>query len=925
LRLTSILACEGITAFTKLLCDPQLDPAYQVPVYRFDGIVEDGVSDLDPVVDPRPQLSFALCRKKTLDLPVPSFKFDQYYVGERPIKEVTFSNLNDNISYKNLEHMCKQFGIIEETKIYYHPKTQKHLGIGKVVFKSSRNARTCAEMLNQTSKMGNIMTVQVDPMGLIRRDLVYGQLQDLFPNGQPPLNTALVSYQEHSAFSISADQSYERNLSYTHNLPIPSQFQSEITFPHSIPNSQTLPSVYPSLSRDRESLMHKNYGSAAESLHGIKQDYYQHHELLEHVGSSKLASTSLDSRLKLKPITSRQHVSYTHGGMASLNGANLVGEESLEARIQKLLKPAISKTSGNISPQHQGRSNFRSVHSLANEAVEPEISKRSTFRADNRLRFSAHSSANLPISNKDDFKTSSHQTSSKLQFNSSDNQSSFRVNKPDNSHSHARSCSNSCALGKGNGHIAIQESNSAIDQQGNSTLPNRRTLLPTPPENASNYSTNSIHNYRAPLLQTPRQLSDDALDKYTDLILDSFINELKSVLHRDIARRLVEGNAFRAFTTWWETCELGLRVSSKVSAQNKIEVQSLHQCKPSSHFSNALGLTSDALGNSNESKEVLIEKNESSRLFAEGIDKSCSRIFSETDALTISKASDTLNLSSITQSSALSGANGQAQFPILGMFGLGMFTGLRSALPKIRRKPKPPSPKIEEAEDDEVQEDRWNETTRDYGLDPSTRLDSHASSVHGSESDSECAHSGFPGPFWKSRKSRRSIKKWSRHRISKPVLRSGRRGRERSALVQDCLTSEDDLFEAKRVSSLWSEDIKSATPRDRKASFHSKRRQAAPAHSQDESDEQLVGEHAHGASSSPSLTSPASGNDDRRGKTSPSIHQSNLISKKRRSHSFRRCLVRDVFEENDLKSSTFLDAKYVDLDSYYLILGERAT
>lgn len=53
-------------------------------------------------------------------------------MGERPEKEVTFSNLNDNISFKNLEEMCKQFGVIEESKVYYHPKTQQHLGIGTV-------------------------------------------------------------------------------------------------------------------------------------------------------------------------------------------------------------------------------------------------------------------------------------------------------------------------------------------------------------------------------------------------------------------------------------------------------------------------------------------------------------------------------------------------------------------------------------------------------------------------------------------------------------------------------------------------------------------------------------------------------------------------------------------------------------------------
>ena len=113
-------------------------------------------------------------------------------------KEVTFSNLNDNINQNFLHDMCKSFGIIEEVKIYYHPKTKKHLGVGKVrnlaflfslpillfvilvqymgllskthsfrqvLFSSTKSARVCAEKYHETSKMGNVMTVEVDLMG----------------------------------------------------------------------------------------------------------------------------------------------------------------------------------------------------------------------------------------------------------------------------------------------------------------------------------------------------------------------------------------------------------------------------------------------------------------------------------------------------------------------------------------------------------------------------------------------------------------------------------------------------------------------------------------------------------------------------------------------------------------------------------------
>jgi [histone H3]-lysine4 N-trimethyltransferase SETD1 len=94
-----------------------------------------------------------------------TLKYDKYWVGPIPAKEVTFNNLNDNIDDKFLEEMCLKFGEVTECKVYYHPKTRKHLGIGKVIFRATKSAKDCAQALNLASKMGNIMTVFVDKMG----------------------------------------------------------------------------------------------------------------------------------------------------------------------------------------------------------------------------------------------------------------------------------------------------------------------------------------------------------------------------------------------------------------------------------------------------------------------------------------------------------------------------------------------------------------------------------------------------------------------------------------------------------------------------------------------------------------------------------------------------------------------------------------
>lgn len=80
-------------------------------------------------------------------------------MGPVPSKEVTFANLNDNIDKKFLEEMCTKFGELIECRIYYHPKTHKHLGIAKVLFETQRSARDCCNSLNKTTKMGNRMSV----------------------------------------------------------------------------------------------------------------------------------------------------------------------------------------------------------------------------------------------------------------------------------------------------------------------------------------------------------------------------------------------------------------------------------------------------------------------------------------------------------------------------------------------------------------------------------------------------------------------------------------------------------------------------------------------------------------------------------------------------------------------------------------------
>ncbi|KAG8545782.1 hypothetical protein GDO81_020331, partial [Engystomops pustulosus] len=163
----------------KLLLDPALRKATQ-KVYRYDGVhfnITDG--PFLPVGDVRDPRQHRLWSKpRDITLPVPKFKFDEFYVGQLPQKEVTFAYLNDNVRELFLKEMCRKFGDVEDVEILLHPKTRKHLGLAKVLFSSSRSARDTVTHLHNTSVMGNIIHAELDLRGQQRQ-----KYYDLIVNG----------------------------------------------------------------------------------------------------------------------------------------------------------------------------------------------------------------------------------------------------------------------------------------------------------------------------------------------------------------------------------------------------------------------------------------------------------------------------------------------------------------------------------------------------------------------------------------------------------------------------------------------------------------------------------------------------------------------------------------------------------------------
>ncbi|EDV98549.1 histone-lysine N-methyltransferase SETD1 [Drosophila grimshawi] len=157
----------------KLLADPQLLKC-GTKLYRYDGVVPGDPTY--PTVTPRdPRNPLIRIRAKPVEplmLVIPRFVIDSDYVGQPPAIEVTVVNLNDNIDRQFLSSLLDKCGPTDEINIYHHPTTNKHLGIARIVFESTRGARQFIEKYNQKSVMGKILNVFCDPFGAVLKKTI---------------------------------------------------------------------------------------------------------------------------------------------------------------------------------------------------------------------------------------------------------------------------------------------------------------------------------------------------------------------------------------------------------------------------------------------------------------------------------------------------------------------------------------------------------------------------------------------------------------------------------------------------------------------------------------------------------------------------------------------------------------------------------
>ncbi len=69
--------------------------------------------------------------------------------------------------------LCRKCGEVDDVKIFYDPKNNRHLGLAFAAFKKIRGARKCMERYNRATVMGKTIEVRLDSFGKKLRSFFY--------------------------------------------------------------------------------------------------------------------------------------------------------------------------------------------------------------------------------------------------------------------------------------------------------------------------------------------------------------------------------------------------------------------------------------------------------------------------------------------------------------------------------------------------------------------------------------------------------------------------------------------------------------------------------------------------------------------------------------------------------------------------------
>ncbi|GMT19895.1 hypothetical protein PFISCL1PPCAC_11192, partial [Pristionchus fissidentatus] len=160
---------HGFIRLYKVALDSTITGKGKDRVFRYNGkCVGEKYKYLDYHAAPSDPRSKFRRTEPPKNLLVPKMLVDDQYTGIPPKREVTISNLSDNVNKEFLTKMLMNQKLeAEEVLVIYHPTTKKHLNMALILFKKSSDARAFVEANDGHNVMGIPMTCILDPFAAL--------------------------------------------------------------------------------------------------------------------------------------------------------------------------------------------------------------------------------------------------------------------------------------------------------------------------------------------------------------------------------------------------------------------------------------------------------------------------------------------------------------------------------------------------------------------------------------------------------------------------------------------------------------------------------------------------------------------------------------------------------------------------------------
>ncbi|XP_054166399.1 histone-lysine N-methyltransferase SETD1-like isoform X5 [Oppia nitens] len=566
----------------KLIADPALKKGAALKVYRYDGVVpgKEAVYSAVQVKDPRrPPIWNHI---EAAELIFPKFKIDSNYVGTPPPLEVSITNLNDNINKTFLEDLLKKFDLIDELEVLYHPKTKKHLGLARISFNSTSGAKACVDKLDQTSVMGNIINVFIDPFG---KEVTSAFEAIVNP---PPVIPQIPTTQQPSIDANFLDPNTALNPE-VESVPSVS-----MTVNSSIPATTPSNSSDYGYATDGRLTASANYLSTTHSSHSTPlsydsgYSYQQHYPYATDNGNNCTdglwnQTTGAVNNMVWDPQSGQWIENNIKPDPSSLN-KSLV-RESLDSRIELLLK----QQSAGLGPSFLGilgspPLDFKSSSSPLNSNNKKNEFTESANRRNNQRRSDMDSEPILgtppsPFLSASDFikwhkMTKAIDSGKELIWEDSDYDNLDDEEDIEDDSTPLKDEPQESKRSRNKYKKRVEDDNDD-DRMSLSSLSSGEKLLIGVTPTSKTPQMSQMNN------EWQKQTNEANKIQITRNSLNIVVSELKEMIKKDICKKMVESTAFKLFEKWWDDCENKSKTSGvSLYSSDRFSNNKSHESRP---------------------------------------------------------------------------------------------------------------------------------------------------------------------------------------------------------------------------------------------------------------------------------------------------------------------------------------------------------